>query len=243
MNCILSFLIVGIFALSSMEARGSDVVLEGFGALRDASEKQSLYSVKFEHIERSKKPYATSIVHQSLEGNEIAHEKVVFQDGKLSEYVLVHSQRGVEASVKIAGGNVEVHWMENGIAKQARFVNTENLVVGASVLAYMGQRIHEVEAGKPVALRLVVPEKLKIFEFHMKRVEDNCLANGADLCVELVIANPFLRAFVKRSLIAFHKRNGRYAVSAMEAPSLVSKNSGAKFQEFLARIDYSCAYK
>jgi hypothetical protein len=219
-------------------AAADEFRLVGKGMLREVGGRDPIFAVQYDHLECDGLPLSTTIVHSELDGRGLVREDVSYEKGKLSEYRLKHEQRGVEALVKVAKGKAEVTWKEDGETRRSSVEDSENLVVGGSLLAYMGQHIADIEAGKNLVLRLVVPHLQRVIDFNLKRIEDNCLGNGAALCTELVVDSVLLRPFVKRSLLTFRKVKGRYVVLGMETLALPHKRDGKRLQEFRTRIDY-----
>ncbi len=212
--------------------------MSGEGLVFEKGKSDLLFRVRWSHSVLNGIPQQTTVVHADLSGQEASRERANYENGSFSNYQVQNFQRGIEANIKVENGKVLFYKKENGKVDTAEDVVSENLVVGPTLFAYFQQHLSDLDAGKKLPIRMAVYDHTRVINFEAREIDKNCLGNGADLCIEMVVSNFFLKALVGKSTLTFKKMNGRIMAYDLTALSLVRKNVGGKLESFVSRVEY-----
>lgn len=222
-------------------AKAKEMTMRGRGTIRDADNLNAgvLFHIEYEHQSKNGTPVATSIRQLDLKGRTLVLETTSYTpNGQFQNYRMEQFQTNEKASVEVLQGKITMSWTVDGENKTATADAKNNSVASGALMAYMSGFINELAAGRTLPVELAVPERSSVFNFDIAPRSSNCETQRQDLCVSLTMSNFFLQKLVKPIQMSFQKATDGWRPLSLEAPALVRKQSGQKFEKFTARIDY-----
>jgi fucose 4-O-acetylase-like acetyltransferase len=133
--------------------------------------------------------------YRTTNGLLAAEDRVIWEGGRFARYQYHRATIGERAEVERRGGKIRYTQVIAGRTNTASEGDRTNYTVGPTVVPYLQSRWDEVLAGKTIAIRYGVPDRLRSFDFEATREPANA-TNGGNVVVRFRPADALLRMFI-----------------------------------------------
>ena len=151
----------------------------------------------------------------------------------LIDYQLYGDQLGQSGSVQVRGDRVRFLLHSAGGDRAAEEEQSAPVLVGPTLVGFIARQRANLEAGKVVALRLAVLERLETLGFELRRVS----AAPGQTRVEMAASNPLIGWVVAPLYFTFDVTSGKLLRMEGRVPPKVIV--GARWHDLDARVEYS----
>jgi hypothetical protein len=198
-------------------------------------EKDAAPLFKFKRTQTEKG--TTTLVDRSyldLQGVEAVHEKVIYENQKLSKYTVETFQTGDFAEIELKNGKAHFYFKtKNGKEKREQEDLEPNTIIGEQIPLLIDARWDELLKGESVPFRLLVEDRLETVGFKLKKDSIEEKEGGKKVVtLKMVPTSFFIQLAVKPLYFVIESVNGTNTVLEYRGRTKPRKRTGTGPDDF-----------